>query len=184
MNLNILRWIDGVFGPVLARLLFIVGLVTGHSRKLKDPLQDKTVEKVLIIKFFGGGSILLASPAIYSIKKNHPNACISIMTLSENQEICSLLTAIDNIYALDLKTPLTFFLKYFKLVRKIKNENYDVIVDLEFVTYFLERDVEKPLRKLPNPRNPSFVSSKISLIQLGSSLCQLSSDMFSFIIFT
>ena len=136
MNLNFLRWIDEVLGPVLARLFFIVELVTGHSRKLKDPLQEKTIEKVLIIKFFGGGSILLASPAIYSIKKNHPNACISIMTLSENQEICSLLTAIDNIYALDLKTPLTFFLKYFKLVRKIKNENYDVIVDLEFVTYF------------------------------------------------
>ena len=136
MNLNILRWIDEIFGPLLARLLFIVGFATGHFRKLKDPLQDKTVEKVLIIKFFGGGSILLASPAIYSIKKNHPDARISIITLSENQEICSLLTAIDNVYTLELKTPLTFFLKYFKLVRKIKNENYDVIIDLEFVTHF------------------------------------------------
>ena len=87
MNLNLLRWIDEVFGPIVARLFFIIGLVVGRSRKLKSPLEYKTVEKVLIIKFFGGGSILLASPAIYSIKKVHPNAHISIITLSENREI-------------------------------------------------------------------------------------------------
>ena len=110
MNLNLLRWIDEVFGPIVARLFFIIGLVVGRSRKLKSPLQYKTVEKVLIIKFFGGGSILLASPAIYSIKRIHPDAHISIITLSENKEICSLLKAIDKTYYLDLKNPFSFFL--------------------------------------------------------------------------
>ena len=136
MNLNLLRWIDEVFGPIVARLFFIIGLVVGRSRKLKSPLEYKTVEKILIIKFFGGGSILLASPAIYGIKKVHPDAHISIITLSENREICSLLKAIDKIYYLDLKDPFSFFLKYFKLIQEIKNKNYDFIVDLEFVTNF------------------------------------------------
>ena len=110
MNLNLLRWIDEVFGPIVAWVLFIVGLVVGRSRKLKSPFQYKTVKKVLIIKFFGGGSILLASPAIYSIKRIHPDAHISIITLSENKEICSLLKAIDKTYYLDLKNPFSFFL--------------------------------------------------------------------------
>jgi ADP-heptose:LPS heptosyltransferase len=136
MNLNALRWIDEIFGPIIARFLFIVGFIVGRSRKLKTPLEYKTVEKVLIIKFFGGGSILLASPAIYSIKKIHPDAHISIITLFENKEICSLLKAIDKIYYLDLKNPFSFFLKYFKLLREIKNKNYDFIVDLEFLTNF------------------------------------------------
>ncbi|SVC68693.1 uncharacterized protein METZ01_LOCUS321547, partial [marine metagenome] len=136
VNLNLLRWIDAVFGPIVAWVLFIVGLVVGRSRKLKSPFQYKTVKKVLIIKFFGGGSILLASPAIYSIKKVHPDAHISIITLSENKEICSLLKAIDEIYYLDLKNPFSFFFKYFKLLQEIKKKNYDFIVDLEFVTNF------------------------------------------------
>ena len=136
MNLNLLRWIDEILGPIVARFFFTIGLVVGRSQKLRSPLDYKTVKKVLIIKFFGGGSILLASPAIYSIKKVHPDAHISIITLSENKEICLLLKAIDKIYYLDLKNPFSFFLKYFKLIQEIKNKNYDFIVDLEFVTNF------------------------------------------------
>ncbi len=136
MNLNLLRWIDEILGPIVARFFFIIGLVVGRSQKLRSPLEYKTVKKVLIIKFFGGGSILLASPAIYGIKKVHPDAHISIITLSENKEICSLLKAIDEIYYLDLKTPFPFFFKYFKLLQEIKKKNYDFIVDLEFVTNF------------------------------------------------
>ena len=111
MNLNLLRWIDEIFGPIVARLFFIIGLVVGRSRKLKSPFQYKTVKKVLIIKFFGGGSILLASPAIYNIKRIHPDAHISIITLSENKEICSLLKAIEKTYYLDLKNPFSLFFK-------------------------------------------------------------------------
>jgi len=136
VNLNLLRWIDEIFGPIVARLFFIIGLVVGRSQKLRSPLEYKTVKKVLIIKFFGGGSILLASPAIYGIKKVHPDAHISIITLSENKEICSLLKAIDEIYYLDLKNPFSFFFKYFKLLQEIKKKNYDFIIDLEFVTNF------------------------------------------------
>ena len=136
MNLNLLRWIDKIFGPIVAWFLFIAGLAVGRSRKLIPPTQPETIKKILILKFFGGGSILLASPIFSSIKETLPGARISIITLSENNEICSLLTPIDNIYYLDLKSPVSFFLKYLNLIREIKNENYDVIVDLEFITNF------------------------------------------------
>jgi len=136
MNLNLIRWIDTVFGPILAWALLTIGLVVGRSRKHRIPVQPKTIKKILIIKFFGGGSILLASPVFSRIKEIHPDARISIITLSENKEICSLLTPIDNIYCLDLKAPFLFLLKYLRLVLEIKNKNYDVIVDLEFITNF------------------------------------------------
>ncbi len=136
MNFNFLRWADEVFGPIIARFLFIVGFAVGRSRKLSTPLQPETIKKILILKFFGGGSILLASPTIYRIKEARPDVHISIITLSENKEICELLTPIDNISCLDLKTPFLFLLKYLRLIREIKNKNYDVIVDLEFITNF------------------------------------------------
>jgi len=136
MNLNLIRWIDKVFGPILAWLLFIAGLAVGRSHKLSPSIQPETIKKILILKFFGGGSILLASPIFSRIKETLPGARISIITLSENNEICSLLTPIDNIYYLDLKSPVSFFLKFLNLIREIKNENYDVIVDLEFITNF------------------------------------------------
>ena len=136
MDLNLIRWIDKVFGPIVAWLLFIAGLLVGRSRKLRAPHQSETTKKILIIKFFGGGSILLASPIIYQLKEANPNASISIITLSENKEICSLLTPIDNIYCLDLKNPFLFLLRYLRLIREIKNKHYDAIVDLEFITNF------------------------------------------------
>ena len=113
MNLNLLRWIDKVFGPILAWLLFIAGLAVGRSRKLTPPIQPETIKKILILKFFGGGSILLASPIFSRVKETLPDARISIITLSENKEICSLLTPIDKVYFLDLKTPVSFFFKIF-----------------------------------------------------------------------
>ena len=136
MDLNLIRWIDKVFGPIVAWLLFIAGLLVGRSRKLRTHIQPEAIKKILIIKFFGGGSILLASPIFSRIKETLQDARISIITLSENKEICSLLTPIDNIYYLDLKTPVSFLLTYLRLVQEIKSKNYDVIVDLEFITNF------------------------------------------------
>ena len=123
MDLNFIRWIDKTFGPVIAQFLFVAGLLLGRFRKRETSFQLETVKKILLIKFFGGGSILLASPIIHKIKGIHPDATISIITLSENREICSLLKAIDKIYYLDLKNPFSFFLKYFKLIQEIKNKN-------------------------------------------------------------
>ena len=136
MDLNFIRWIDKAFGPIIAQFLFVAGLLLGRFRKHETSFQLETVKKILLIKFFGGGSILLASPIIHKIKEVHPNATISIITLSENKEICSLISAIDNIYCLDIKTFFSFLFNYLSLIRGIKNKNYNIVVDLEFVTNF------------------------------------------------
>lgn len=135
MNLNFIRWADKIFSSIIARFLFLIWLAFG-PRRIETPLPLGVIKKVLIIKFFGSGSILLASPAIYKIKECHPNAEVSIITLAENKETCSLLSAIDHIYYLDLKSFFSFFLKYLKLIRKIRSKHYDVILDLEFITNF------------------------------------------------
>ena len=111
MNLNFIRWADKIFSSVIVRFLSLICLAFGR-RQLETPPSLAAVKKVLIIKFFGSGSILLASPAICKIKECHPNAEVSIITLSENNEICSLLSAIDNIYYLDLKSFFPFLFKY------------------------------------------------------------------------
>ena len=131
VNLNFIRWVDKIFSSIIVRVLLVIRLVFGRHR-VEIPLPLGAIKKVLIIKFFGSGSILLASPSIYKIKEVHSNATVSMITLSENKEICSLLSAIDNIYYLDLKSFFPFLLKYLKLIRKIKSENYDVVLDLEF----------------------------------------------------
>jgi ADP-heptose:LPS heptosyltransferase len=135
VHLNFIRWVDKTFSSIIVRFLYLIWLAVGH-RQLETPPSFAAVKKVLIIKFFGSGSILLASPAIYKIKECHPNAEVSIFTLSENKETCSLLSAIDNIYYLDLKRFFPFLFNYLKIIREIRNKHYDVVLDLEFITNF------------------------------------------------
>ena len=68
MILNFIRWADKIFSSIIVRFLFLIWLAFG-PRRIETPLSLGVIKKVLIIKFFGSGSILLASPTIYKIKE-------------------------------------------------------------------------------------------------------------------
>ena len=82
------------------------------------------------------GSILLASPALREIKKFHPDAQITLLTLSVNEELANILPSVDKVVTFSLSNFPTFSKTYFRLIRSLRKQDYDLIVDLEFLTYF------------------------------------------------
>ena len=87
---------------------------------------DKTqIKKILVIKFGGLGDVLLATPIFTNLKEYFPEAEINLLTNPKCSEVTK-----DNPY---ITRTLTFgFTKEEskRLSRNIRNQNYDLIIDL------------------------------------------------------
>tara|TARA_B100000315_G_scaffold260561_1_gene322952 strand:+ start:4435 stop:5547 length:1113 start_codon:yes stop_codon:yes gene_type:complete len=101
-----------------------------------DVLFQKSYKNILILKFFGFGTILLAAPALSKIKKAYPSTEITIFTLSSNYELCEMLPSIDKIICLNIDNFLTFVITFIKAFLGIRRRKFNVIIDLEFITNF------------------------------------------------
>ena len=137
MHFNFCRTVDGYLGPIICRaLLLLKGALSFISSPPKNELQG-TPKKIIIIKFLGMGTILLASPSIRRIKEKYPSATITLLTLFDNRELCSIMRSFDQRFYVDIGgSPLRFFFSYLKILYAIRRERYDTVIDLEFVTNF------------------------------------------------
>jgi ADP-heptose:LPS heptosyltransferase len=136
MNLNTIRKIDAYFGPALGVVLLLMNMIRrtwSSDQKLNSQTE---IKRIMVVKFFGLGSILLSIPALKAAKQKFPQATISIFTLSENLEICTMIPFFDQYYTIDLNRPGMLIWDYARTLMKIRKQHYDVIVDLEFVTNF------------------------------------------------
>ncbi|MCJ7541222.1 MAG: glycosyltransferase family 9 protein [Desulfobacterales bacterium] len=110
--------------------LFHKGVSIFPSRAIKIP------KKILIIKFFGVGSILLASPMIRAIRKKYPRVTVGFLTFSENREIVERLGLVDTVYTLRTDAFTSFLSDLFRLILTIRSAGYDVTIDMEFFSKF------------------------------------------------
>jgi len=99
-----------------------------------DPETDP--KKIIIMKFWGMGTILLASSSIRNIKKKYPSSEITLLTLLMNKELCSILSVFDKRLYLEIGTPLKFLLSYLRVLYIVRKHGYDTVIDLEFITNF------------------------------------------------
>lgn len=126
--------VDRFAGALLCALL----LALRPLLRRRDPGSgDARVEKILIVKMWGIGSIVLASPLFDEIRRVHPGARIDFMTLEENQPILGLYPQVDRPLLLDLSAGIaSFLLQTGRVLWRIRRERYDLLLDLEFFTRF------------------------------------------------
>ena len=127
-------WIDRRLGPLLCALL------VGWRRLFRTPAPlppPESVKKILVLKLWGMGSIVLASPLLARLRERHPQARIDFVSLRENAQILSLLPQIDRSIALELSGGIpAFFVATLRTLRELRRERYDLLYDLEFFTRF------------------------------------------------
>lgn len=136
MKISVIRKIDCYLGPVICRLLLFLRYISGRNSMTQKRTCVEDCRNILVIKFFGMGTILLASPALRALKGKYPNSRITILTLSRNREICGLLPSIDRVLCLELNNMLSFMISFTKTMFIVRKEGYDVVFNLEFTTYF------------------------------------------------
>jgi ADP-heptose:LPS heptosyltransferase len=125
MNLKLVRIIDYYLGIPLIQFLRLFKL---KKNKIGNSFNPK---KILIIKFFGLGNIILASPVLYFLKKKFPEAEIHYLTLSNNEGV------LEN-YKEYVSKPIYLELKgagipfqSFSLFKNLRKEKYDLVMDLD-----------------------------------------------------
>ena len=91
--------------------------------------------KILIIKFRNIGDVLLSTPLIKNLKLNYPDASIDFALNKETKDMIEDNPDINEVLIYDRKKlkSLPIFkraLEEWKFLKKIKNKNYDIVINL------------------------------------------------------
>ena len=123
MNLKLVRILDYYAGIPVIQFLRIFRLF----RKYNKPKP----KKILIMKFFGIGNLVMSSPILYSIKKKFPEAKIHYLTLNSNRGIleCYKEYVSKPVY-LDIGN-INFPIATLRLLFGLRREKYDILLDLD-----------------------------------------------------
>ena len=139
MKINTLRRLDIWIGRPICWLLTILYKIKHlFIRKTHKKGLQKNAGKILFIKLFGIGSIVLAIPSIAAVKKKYPESQIFFLTFKGNEPVLTLTDTIlpQNIYTIRRD-------KFFNLVSDITRclfslirDRITVVLDFEFFSRF------------------------------------------------
>lgn len=120
---------------ILGTLAFLALQPLRLVRKLWKPKPGNTV---LMIKFWGIGSIQLLGPAVQSLRQRHPGCPIHILTLIENAEFARRLGLFDRVTTLDVADSswLRILKRIFTLLVELRRNRFRAVYDFEFFTRF------------------------------------------------
>jgi lipopolysaccharide heptosyltransferase II len=107
-------------------------------RRLRGRGEPGAVERVLLIKFWGIGSLQLLTPTVRTLRQRHRDAQLVLLTLSINEDFVRGLGVIDEVIGLDIRTPswLSLARRILSLARSLRRARFDRIYDFEFFTRF------------------------------------------------
>ena len=125
-----LQTVDRRLGPLAGLLLRPAALFRRRAQS--------SVRRLLVIKFWGIGSLQLATPAVHALRLRHPQATVTLLTLSGNRAFAEGLQVFDEVRCLDLaahgKAALT--LRLLRMLRELRAARFDRVYDFEFFTWF------------------------------------------------
>jgi len=93
--------------------------------------------RVMVIKFWGMGSLILAAPLFYELKRQFPSSEIHLVTLEQNRDIVRLLGIADRAHYLGLpSSPTRVFKNILQLFAEVGKIKPQICFDLEYLTRF------------------------------------------------
>jgi ADP-heptose:LPS heptosyltransferase len=123
---------DKALGACACALLQPLRWVRALRRRPRDP------RRVLLIKFWGIGSLQLLTPAVKAIRARRPGAELVFLTLSANRECAEGLGVFDRVVTLDVAAVSWggVFARILRLAGRLRAERFDEVFDFEFFTRF------------------------------------------------
>ncbi|MFN3966202.1 MAG: glycosyltransferase family 9 protein [Endomicrobiia bacterium] len=130
LSIKTMKFIDKYFGIALCFLI-------GNLKKIIPyRISQKEIRKILIIKFWGLGSIVFLLPLITEIRKKYPKAKIYFLTLLQNKQLAELVKSIDEVITLRIGSLLHFIFASLNMVVKLRTKRFDLLYDCEFFARF------------------------------------------------
>jgi ADP-heptose:LPS heptosyltransferase len=130
-DVKLMRWIDNQVGNLACTALATAKRVSAPFRKEPGP-----VRRILVTKFFGMGAIIVATPALAALREAYPDAEIHFVSFKSNREILEILKLTDKNWFVDSSSPKDFIASTLALVRDLRAQEFDLMLDLEFFAKF------------------------------------------------
>ncbi|MEW6039946.1 MAG: glycosyltransferase family 9 protein [Elusimicrobiota bacterium] len=135
MNLKTMKFLDCYAGFVACSLLTLHKKITVSFQK--PPKLPEKPGAILMMKFWGMGSILLASHAVKAIKDCYPGARTIFLTLLRNKGVCDFLEVTDEYIYLEIDKGIISFIKsLWGIIISMRKRKPDIVIDFEFFTRF------------------------------------------------
>lgn len=130
MNFSKAIILDELLGRLLARF---VSLSPPFPHRIERKIQ---IDNILIIKFWGIGTIIQMTPFIRTLKQHYPNVPIDILTFSQNRQMVETFGLFRKVYTVDYRANFIVFL--WQTIRFVLNKRgqYSLIIDFEFFAMF------------------------------------------------
>lgn len=136
-KIKILKFVDHWIGEPICVLLSLVHRITHpvYHTFLNIPVR-KYPKSILIIKFFGLGSIILASPLLKSIKNKYPDSRIIFLTFGDNSDLVKRLCLGEEVKTVNTRNPFTLLCSIFSNLVYFSFNKPNISIDLEFYSKF------------------------------------------------
>lgn len=127
MNWRLIRWIDIYVGIPLACL----AVLFSKAMRLSGLRQGQVrYSRVLLIKFWGVGNVVMLLPSVAALKKKYPEARVHFLTLISNLGVSEAARIFDRVITVDTRDPVRFAVSLLKACRLL-SRGYDLVVDFE-----------------------------------------------------
>ena len=130
MKFRLAAFLDVFMGKPL---LSFVSVLPPRPKRISKGIAFK---RVLVMKFWGMGSILEATPFLRTVRQEYKNVPIDILTFSGNKQMVENMGLFDKVHVMDFKKGLhRLFLQIAGFIFHYRGK-YALIVDLEFFAFF------------------------------------------------
>ncbi len=131
MQISLMKDVDNYAGRLLCALLRAHDLITPERPVPED------IKSILVIKFWGMGSMILAGPVFKTLRKSYPDAKIHLATMASNKAVSELLRLADETLCLDVSgSTAAVPFKITRFLTRLRKIRPDAVVDLEYLTRF------------------------------------------------
>ncbi len=128
-NVKLMRRLDAQLGNLACSAL-------AAKKKLTPSRTTTPIKKIAVAKFFGMGSIVVASPALAALREAYPDAEIHFITFASNRQILEILGVADHGWYIDPTSPSTFTRSTLSVATSLRKAGIDLLLDLEFFAKF------------------------------------------------
>jgi len=125
-----MRVLDARLGRPLCRVLTLLRRLSPERPWSGAP------ERVLLIKFWGMGSLVCATPFARAIRARHPGVRLDLLTFDFQQPTAAFLGFADEVLTLSPKSLGEFLRSTVEVLARIRRTRYSAVVDLEFFSKF------------------------------------------------
>ena len=130
MNVALMRKIDRYLGVPMC---WVFGILRTLFRQSKT---SSRITRILVIKLFGIGSIILSTPALSLLRKAYPDVQIDFLSFESNRQLLERYPCINRTLSLRTQSLFEFVSDILRLVFHLWGEPYDVVFDFEFFSKF------------------------------------------------